>query len=114
MTFTLPFKLRFWTAEHWINLGIFVLGALTPIIGTATTKWSDVPPLFTPVATIGFLLSLLGFLRQSVTKAARDPALGTRSTDPAPTERIVRVGDQAVPVPPVTPGRPIDPDAPKP
>jgi hypothetical protein len=106
-----PFKLNFWSAEHWINLGIFVLGALTPIIGTATTKWSDVPPLFTPVATIGFLLSLLGFMRQSVTKAARDPALGTRSTDPARTERVVKVGNQDVPIPPSIPGRPVDPDA---
>jgi hypothetical protein len=109
-----PFKVNFWTAEHWINFGIFVLGALSPIIGAAATRWSDIPALFTPAATVGFLLTLLGFLRQSVTKAARDPSLGTRSTDPADTERVKKVGPVTLPVPPVTPGRPVDPETKEP
>ena len=104
----MPFKSR--TFDHWMNFGIFILGAVTAVGITASTHWGDVPGLFTPATTIGFLVSLLGFLRASVTTAARNPELGTRSTDPAPTERVVKVGGKVVPVPPVTPGRPVDPD----
>lgn len=111
---TLPAPLKFWTADHWINFGIFALGAFTAIGITATTGWAQVPSLFTPANTIGFLVSTLGFMRASNTNAARDPELGTRSTDPAPTERVVQVGSKTIPVPPVTPGRPVDPEAPKP
>jgi len=103
-----PFK--FWTWDHWLNFGIFVLGAVTAVGITASTQWAQVPDLFTPATTIGFAVSTLGFLRASVTTAARNPELGTRSTDPAPTERIVKLGDKTVPVPPITPGRPVDPD----
>lgn len=105
----LPF--RHWTFDHWMNFGIFLGGAVTAVGITASTHWGDVPALFTPATVIGFLISVMGFLRASVTTAARDPNLGTRSTDPSPTERVVRVGGQNVPVPPVTPGRPLDPDA---
>ncbi len=108
----MPF--RFWTFDHWMNFGIFLLGAVTAIGITASTHWGDVPGLFTVANTIGFLISVMGFLRASVTNAARNPDLGTRSTDPAPTERVKVVGDKVVPVPPVTPGRPVDPEAPKP
>jgi hypothetical protein len=104
----LPFQ--YWTFDHWMNFGIFLLGAVTAVGITASTHWGEVPGLFTPATTIGFLVSLLGFLRASVTTAARNPELGTRSTDPAPTERVVQVGSKVVPVPPVTPGRPVDPD----
>ena len=107
----MPF--RYWTFDHWMNFGIFLLGAVTAVGITASTHWGEVPGLFTPATTIGFLVSLLGFLRASVTTAARNPELGTRSTDPAPTERVVRVGPVNVGVPPVNPGRPVDPDAPK-
>lgn len=108
----LPFK--FWTFDHWMNFGIFILGAVTAVGITATTRWWDVPSLFTPATVIGFAISVMGFLRASVTDKARDPALGSRSTDPNPTERVVKVGQVDVGVPPVTPGRPLDPDAPKP
>jgi hypothetical protein len=108
----MPFK--FWTFDHWMNFLIFLAGAVTAIGITATTRWSDVPGLFTVANTLGFVISTAGFLRASVTTAARNPELGTRSTDPAPTERVVKVGTQTVPVPPVTPGRPVDLDAPKP
>ena len=108
----MPFK--FWSFDHWMNFGIFLLGAVTAIGITATTHWGDVPGLFTVANTIGFLISVMGFLRASVTDKARDPTLGSRSTDPAPTERVVKVGSTVVPVPPVTPGRPVDPDATKP
>jgi len=104
----LPFQ--YWTFDHWMNFGIFLLGAVTAVGITASTHWGEVPGLFTPATTIGFLVSLLGFLRASVTTAARNPDLGTRSTDPAPTERVMDVKGKIVPVPPVTPGRPVDPD----
>jgi hypothetical protein len=104
----LPFQ--YWTFDHWMNFGIFLLGAVTAVGITASTHWGEVPGLFTPATTIGFLVSLLGFLRASVTTAARNPELGTRSTDPAPTERVMDVKGKIVPVPPVTPGRPVDPD----
>lgn len=100
----MPFK--HWTFDHWCNFGIFLLGAVSAIGITATTRWSDVPALFTVANTIGFFISTLGFLRASVTNAARDPNVGTRSTDPAPTERIVA----GRPVPPVVPGRPVEPE----
>src|SRR6476469_9891371 len=103
----LPFQ--YWTADHWMNFGIFILGAVAAVGITASTHWGDVPGLFTPATTIGFLVSTLGFLKASVTDKARNPELGTRATDPAPTERIVKLGDKTVPVPPITPGRPVDP-----
>src|SRR5678816_79994 len=108
LSFWNPFK--FWIAKHWINFGIFFLGALTPLGITASTHWGDVPALFTPAATIGFGISLFGFMRATQTDKARDPELGTRHTDPAPTERVVQVGQKVVPVPPINPGRPVDPD----
>lgn len=108
----MPFK--FWSFDHWMNFGIFIGGAVTAIGITASTHWGDVPALFTPATVIGFAISVMGFLRASVTDKARDPTLGSRSTDPAPTERVVTVGSTVVPVPPVTPGRPVDPDAPNP
>ena len=107
---SLPPPFKFWSADHWINFAIFLLGAVTAIGITASTQWGQVPSLFTPATTIGFVVSALGFLRASNTNAARDPAVGTRSTDPSPTERVVQVGSKTVPVPPVTPGRPVDPE----
>ena len=104
----MPFK--FWSWDHWINFGIFVLGAVTAVGITASTQWGQVPHLFTPATTIGFLVSTLGFMRASNTNAARNPELGTRSTDPSPTERVVPVGNINVAVPPVNPGRPVDPE----
>lgn len=106
--------IRFWTADHWLNFGIFIGGAVTAVGITATTSWGAVPALFTPATTIGFIISIMGFLRASLTDKARNPTLGSRSTDPNPTERVVGVGPVNVGVPPVTPGRPLDPDAPKP
>jgi len=104
----MPF--RYWTFDHWMNFGIFLLGAITAVGITASTQWGQVPSLFTPATTIGFAVSTLGFLRASVTNAARDPALGTRSTDPEPTERVVQIGSKVIPIPPTNPGRPVDPD----
>lgn len=100
----MPF--RYWSFDHWMNFLIFLAGAVTAIGITATTQWSQVPGLFTVANTLGFVISTAGFLRASMTNAARDPQRGTRSTDPAPTERVVQVGNAVVPVPPVTPGRP--------
>jgi len=107
----MPF--RFWTFDHWMNFGIFLCGAVTAIGVTASTHWGDVPGLFTVANTIGFLISTMGFLRASVTTAARNPELGTRSSDPEDTERVKQVGSRTIPIPPMTPGRPVDPDAPK-
>lgn len=104
----MPFK--FWTFDHWMNFVIFLAGAVTAIGITATTRWADVPNLFTVANTLGFIISTAGFLRASNTNAARDPSLGTRSTDPSPTERILNVGGKVVPVPPPVPGRPIEPE----
>ncbi len=105
-----------WTAQHWLNLGIFLFGGLVTTFGiTAQTPWADVPKLLTPLTTIGYCVSLLGFLLQTATNRPRDPTFGTRSTDPLDTERVIRARDgRAVPVPPVVEGRPLDPDAPKP
>jgi hypothetical protein len=104
-----------WTARHWLNFGIFGLGSLiTSLSITATTHWGDLPRLFTPFTTIGFLVTVLGFLLQTATGEPRDPKRGTRATDPEDTERVVQVGNKVVAVPPVVPGRPVDPDAPKP
>jgi hypothetical protein len=33
-----PFK--FWTADHWLNFGIFLLGAISTVGITATTGWA--------------------------------------------------------------------------
>jgi hypothetical protein len=104
----MPF--RFWSFDHWMNFGIFLLGAVTAIGITAGTHWGDVPNLFTPATVIGFLISIMGFLRASVTNAARDPKMGTRASDPEPTAPLERVGNTVVPVPPVNPGRPVDPE----
>lgn len=100
----MPFK--HWSFDHWMNFVIFLAGAVTAIGITATTRWADVPGLFTVANTLGFVISTAGFLRASVTNAARDPNVGTRSTDPAPTERLI--GGR--PVPPVVPGRPVEPE----
>lgn len=108
----MPFK--FWTFDHWMNFGIFLLGAISAIGITASTSWGQVPSLFTPATVIGFLIATFGFLRASVTTAARDPLLGTRRSDPNPTAPLVLVSPNAVaPVPPVTEGRPVDPDTKK-
>jgi len=104
-----------WTARHVLNFSIFMLGSLiTSLSITGTTQWGDIPRLFTPFTTIGFLVTLLGFLQQTATGEPRDPKFGTRSTDPADTERVMKVGSKTVTVPPVVEGRPVDPDAPKP
>ncbi len=108
----MPF--RYWTFDHWMNFGIFVGGAVTAVGITASTQWTQVPDLFTPATVIGFLISVMGFLRASVTDKARNPEMGTRATDPAPTERVVQVGSKTVAVPPVTPGRPVDPETKEP
>lgn len=104
-----------WTARHWINFGIFLFGGMTATLGiTASTPWSDLPKLFTPLTTFGMIVSILGFMLQTATNSPRDPTVGTRSTDPLPTAAIVedRRG-QAVPIPPATPGRPTEPEPPK-
>ena len=100
---TTPFK--FWTFDHWLNFGIFILGAVTAVGITASTRWYDVPNLFTPATVIGFLISVMGFLRASQTNAARDPEFGTRKSDPNPTVQVEQVGpNTVVAVPPVTAG----------
>lgn len=104
-----------WTAQHWLNLGIFTLGTVISTLGiTASTPWADLPKLLTPLTTLGLGISLLGFLLQTATNKPRDPAFGTRSTDPENTERVRKIGPVSVPVPPVIPGRPLDPDAKEP
>jgi hypothetical protein len=103
-----PFK--FWSADHWLNFGIFLLGAISTIGITAGTSWTQVPSLFTPATVIGFLIATFGFLRSANTNAARDPALGTRATDPSPTAPLVQVDHHIEAVPPVNPGRPVDPE----
>jgi hypothetical protein len=105
----MPFK--FWTFDHWMNLVIFLAGAVLAVGVTAATSWADMVKLFTPAIVLGFLISTAGFLKASNTNAARDPTLGTRRSDPNPTAPLVEVGPNAVaPVPPVTAGRPVDPE----
>lgn len=99
---------RYWSFDHWMNFGIFLLGAVTAIGITATTHWGEVPGLFTVANTIGFLISVMGFLRASMTDKARDPAMGTRASDPLPTAPLVQVGQTVEPIPPVTEGRPVE------
>ena len=106
------YPFRFWSGDHWLNFGIFLLGAVAAVGITGATGWHQIPGLFTPANTIGFLVSTLGFLRASVTKAARDPEVGTRSTDPSPTERVINVAGKTIPIPPVTPGRPTEQENP--
>jgi glycerol uptake facilitator-like aquaporin len=102
----MPF--RFWSFDHWMNFVIFLAGAVLAVGITAATQWQDLPKLFTPAIVLGFVISTAGFLKASVTNAARNPDIGTRSTDPNPTERVVQVGQATIPVPPVTPGRPVE------
>ena len=105
-----------WTATHWLNLGIFLFGGMISTFGiTSSTSWAMLPHLFTPLATIGYLVSLLGFLLQTATNRPRDPNVGQRRSDPNPTAPLEQIAPGVVqPVPPVTPGRPLDPEAPKP
>jgi hypothetical protein len=103
----MPF--RFWTFDHWINFGVFVLGAIITGAGiTASTHWADIPSLFTPLVVIGLLISMGGFLRATKTPEARDPSIGTRESDPLPTASIVVDRGHVEPVPPVNPGRPLE------
>ena len=107
-----PFK--FWGFDQWMNAAIFVLGALITAAGiTATTHWADIPAMLTPAVVIGFLVSVFGFLRASNTNAGRDPSVGTRATDPNPTAPLVIDRGHVEAVPPVNPGRPVDPDVKK-
>lgn len=103
-----------WTATHWLNLGIFLFGGMVSTFGiTAATSWSMLPHLFTPLTTIGYLVSLLGFLLQTATNRPRDPKVGERRSDPAPTAPLVEVAPGTIaPVPPVTAGRPTEPEKP--
>ena len=104
-----------WTARHWLNFGIFLFGGMISTLGiTSSTSWAMLPKLFTPLTTLGLCISVLGFLLQTATNSPRDFSKGMRSTDPLPTAAIMPVDGEAVPVPPVTPGLPVDPEAPKP
>jgi hypothetical protein len=66
--------------------------------------------MLTPLVVIGFLVSVGGFLRATQTNAARNPAIGTRASDPNPTAPLVMDRGQVEPIPPVTAGRPVDPE----
>jgi hypothetical protein len=101
-----------WTTEHYINLGLFVLTLL--LTGLAQVQdWDHVTSAITPVSVSGFGLGVLTFIKTMYTAKPRDPNVGTRRSDPMPTAPIVNVGGHQEPVPPVTPGRPVDPDAAK-
>jgi hypothetical protein len=105
-----------WTARHWLNFLIFMLGGLvTSLSITSSTAWAEIPRLFTPFTTIGFALTILGFLLQTATGEPRDPKRGTRASDPLPTVAVdtSKKGEVDL-VPPVTPGRPVDPDTKEP
>ena len=107
----LPPPFRFWGADQWMNGAIFVLGAFVTAAGiTSSTHWADIPAMLTPAVVIGFALSVFGFIRASNTNAGRDPSVGTRKTDPLPTAPLVIDQGHVEPVPPVNPGRPVDPD----
>lgn len=104
-----------WTPRHWLNFGIFLFGGLVTTFGiTASTPWSGLLQLFTPLTTIGYFISLLGFLLSTATGEPRDPQFGTRATDPNPTAPLVVVDHHVEAVPPMTPGRPLDPDTKEP
>ncbi len=104
----MPF--RYWTFDHWMNFVIFLAGAVLAVGVTAATQWNDVPKLFTPAIVLGFIISTAGFLKASLTDKARNPELGTRKTDPSPTAPLVQVDHHIEAVPPVNPGRPVDPE----
>ncbi len=101
-----------WTLEHWLNLGLFVATLLLTGLGQITT-WHSIPSAITPLSVSAFGLSVLTFIRTMYTAKPRDPKVGTRATDPMPTAPLVNVGGQAEPIPPVNPGRPVDPNAPQ-
>ena len=101
-----------WTSEHYINLAMFVLTLLMTGLGQISS-WNNIPAAITPISVSAFGLSVLTFLRTMYTAKPRDPSIGTRRSDPLNTQPVVNVGGHAEPVPPVTPGRPVDPDAPK-
>ena len=102
-----------WTLEHWLNLGLFVATLLLTGLGQVA-KWEDVTHAITPLGVSSFGLAVLTFIRTMYTQKPRDPSVGTRRSDPLPTAPVVTVDGQAEPIPPVTPGRPLDPDKPKP
>lgn len=107
---SMPPPFKFWGTDQWLNFVIFLAGAVLAVGVTAATSWPDMLKLFTPAIVLGFVISTAGFLKASNTSAGRDPTLGTRATDPAPTERVMKVGPVNVAIPPVTPGRPVDPE----
>ena len=105
----LPPPFKFWGLPQWMNFVIFLSGAVLAVGITAATRWDDLPKLFTPFIVLGFIISLAGFLNASNTNAGRDPTIGTRRSDPSPTAPLEQVGPTIMAVPPVNPGRPIDP-----
>jgi hypothetical protein len=78
-------------------------------LGTVPT-WHEIPAHITTVNVSAFALSIITFLKTMYTAKPRDPNVGTRRTDPNPTAPIVSVGGEPTAVPPVNPGRPVDPE----
>lgn len=67
-----------WTAQHWINLGMFVGTLLLTGLGTVST-WHDIPRAISPATVSGFGLAVLTFLKTMYTPPPREQ--NTRSTD---------------------------------
>lgn len=107
-----------WNSDHWTNLGLFVSVLLLTGLGTVET-WQVIPERITPPAVASFGLAVATFLKTMYTAKPRDTQFGTRSTDPNSTVAVVEkknLGGVTTVVPTVVPnpGRPVDPDAPKP
>lgn len=98
-----------WTVDHWLNLGLFV--AATLLVGLGSVKdWHSIMDSITPANVSGFGLAVLTFIRTMYTAKPRDPEVGTRRSDPEDTAPLVQVSPGVVrPVPPVTAGRPTEP-----
>lgn len=107
-----------WQLEHWTNLGLFMAVLLFTGLGTVET-WEAIPRYITPAAVSTFALAVLTFVKTMYTQKPRDPNVGERRTDPNATVSVVEKrslggGTTIVPVAVPNPGRPVDPDAPKP
>ena len=100
-----------WTADHYLNLGLFIASTLLVGLGSVA-DWHHVFSGITPANVSGFGLGILTFIRTMYTAKPRDPNIGTRSTDPAPTAPLIVTPTKVIPVPPVTPGRPTEPENP--
>jgi hypothetical protein len=107
----MPFKN--WKYQHYLDLLIFIGGLATAISSFVPDTWAAIPAAMTPKVVLGLVIAASGYAKSVSSDRPRDASVGTRRSDPFPTAPVAEVDGQAVPMPPVTAGRPVDPDAPK-